>query len=252
MYAQPDVICDVEKLSFMRYPSPTVELAKYSLIIALITDTDMLILNAVNKEGTQLGSLSVKNILTLPAPYDFIRSRENGFKSLSPLCAFTATATMLTSDTTAIFAAVGESANQSLITGDSATIGMALKAESTVSPPKPHLGDIVASSAVMKPINEPITSPANITKTVFSVSDIIVPKFALITVRILVGLGSCTSVSPNIACNTPYCHTMIITIPNNSGNPTDSTALIAFLFLDKPGNSFSGFTLFTSPYYLGS
>ena len=87
----------------------------------------------------------MKNIFNLPEPYDANRSSENGFTSVRPLYAFTLIEAVQNIVTVIILATVllisttlDRSLVQLLITGASATSGIALNADTMVRPPMPH------------------------------------------------------------------------------------------------------------------
>ncbi|MNV68899.1 hypothetical protein D3C71_1617750 [compost metagenome] len=58
------------------------------------------------------------------------------------------------------------SPNQRFIIGASATIGTAFSAATSVRLPPPHLGQAVATSAMMKPSREPASMPSTASESV--------------------------------------------------------------------------------------
>ena len=78
---------------------------------------------------------------------------------------------------------------QFVITGASATMGMALNAATILNPPLPHFGNCTAATAMRYPKTEPTTSPITATNTVAFVFTRIAGRLSPMMVTILVGSG---------------------------------------------------------------
>ena len=117
---------------------------------------------------------------------------------------------------------------QLLITGASATIGIALNALTIVSPPAPHLVKSAAVTAIRYPRTEPVTSPPRATITVMTMCPLIVPKFSTIISPILVSSGSVMRSVPISLCRTCVCHSTAIITPNRTGSATPEIVSSSF------------------------
>ena len=125
-----------------------------------------------------------------------MRSSEKGFSSVSPRNALTLIAAVQDIVTTIIFASVLlmetsllTSRVQLLMTGARATIGIALNADTIVSPPAPHLRNIEAITAMRYPMILPATSPPSATVRVILTWLPTLSLFCEIISPILVGSG---------------------------------------------------------------
>src|SRR5574344_2599810 len=185
IYAHAVEYCASTIFSLICRPTPITYSAKYSLTRAVITLDGTDTLSAVNIYGTLLGSLSFRNTVRLFAAITDIRSSEYTGSSVSPLYALMLIFAIQTIMTTSILATMLltlafllTSFVQFVITGASATIGIALNAATIESPPEPHTGNTAARIAIPYPINDPSTSPDIAAISVAPVFDIIFPMLS--------------------------------------------------------------------------
>ena len=190
----------------------------------MITLDGTLTFSAVNTYGILFGNLSFKNTVLLSAAYDFIKSSENGFSSVKPRYALILIEAMHISVTTIIFATVLltdaselTSFVQFIITGAIATIGIALNADITVSPPLPNLGETVAPIAAAYPSSEPNNKPIIITNIEAPTLGIILSVLSATMLNMRVGYGNMYSSVFSSLCKRPFCHIPTIKIPKING-----------------------------------